>query len=208
MNNRWNRFVYKLWSPIYDYFFNKGMFHAARKRVFNTLQLKDDQNILLVGVGTGADIEFIVNQQNNFSLTGIDFSPEMLQRARLKYQDPRIEFEVMDAQSLLYQDGTVDVVIASLIVSVVPDANLCLQEMLRVVRHGGEIIIFDKFVPKGRKLSVTKKMIRPIIRLLGTDIGLSLEELLKPYSEQLEIVEDEPVLFNGMYRKIVLRKKR
>jgi ubiquinone/menaquinone biosynthesis C-methylase UbiE len=207
MNNHWNQFIYKLWAPIYDLIFNKGSFFRARQKVFDDLVLKERQNLLLVGVGTGADIEFITRQQVDFTMVGIDLSRDMLQRASEKFQDSRVKFEQMDAQSLTFKDGTFDVVIASLIVAVVPDAKSCLAEIVRVTRSEGEIIIFDKFVPTDRQLSFLKKVLRPIIRRLGTDIGLRFEEILQPYMEQVEIVQDMPVLFNGMYRKIVLRKK-
>lgn len=51
-----------------------------------------------------------------------------------------------------------------------------------------------------------KKILRPIISLLGTDIGLSFEQLFISFSSVLKIEKDEPVLFNGMYRKIVTSK--
>jgi phosphatidylethanolamine/phosphatidyl-N-methylethanolamine N-methyltransferase len=47
---------------------------------------------------------------------------------------------------------------------------------------------------------------RPLIKVLGTDIGLNFEELYKKNTQTLIVKEDKPVMFNGMYRKIVLKK--
>ena len=72
---------------------------------------------------------------------------------------------------MVFDDHSFDYVVASLILSVVPDADKCFQEMTRVLKQEGRIIIFDKFVPKNKKLSLPKWFLRPIIRVLGTDIG-------------------------------------
>lgn len=95
--------------------------------------------------------------------------------------------------------------VGSLILSVVPDADKCFQEMSRVLKQEGRIVIFDKFTPSNNKLSLSKKFFRPLIKVLGTDIGLNFEELYLN-KKNLIIEEDRPVMLKGMYRKIVIRK--
>jgi len=90
----------------------------------------------------------------------------------------------MDAQNMVFEDESFDYVVASLILSVVPDANKCFQEITRVLKHEGKIIIFDKFAPKYKKLSLLKVLLRPIISVLGTDIGRSLK---KKFQKILEV---------------------
>ncbi len=204
MNNRWNNIIYKLWSPIYDKFFNSGKFFEARKRIFQDEELGEDQNILFVGVGTGADLAQINYKELN--ITAIDYSTEMLERAEEKFKDTSIQFLKMDAQDMNFKDNHFDVVVASLVISVVPDANKCIKEMIRVLKPNGKIIIFDKFSPKGKKLSPLKRIIRPLIKLFGTDIGVNFETLYEKYRENLSLKEDTPIMFNGMYRKIIIRK--
>jgi len=106
-----------------------------------------------------------------------------------------------------FNNDTFDYVVASLILSVVLDADKCLKEMTRVLKGEGKIIIFDKFVPKDHKLSLPKKLLRPLIKVLGTDIGLNFEDLYRRNNKYLTIIEDENVMMNGMYRKIVLSKR-
>ncbi|GAA0846583.1 hypothetical protein GCM10008915_53020 [Bifidobacterium pullorum subsp. gallinarum] len=76
----------------------------------------------------------------------------------------------------------------------------------RVLKQAGRIVIFDKFPPSNNKLSLSKKLFRPLIKVLGTDIGLNFEELYLRNNNNLSIEEDNPVMLNGMYRKIVVRK--
>lgn len=205
MNNQWNKIIYKVWSPFYDTFFNTGVFNSARKMMFEDEVFDEGINILFVGVGTGADLEFM--DTTKMKITAIDFSPDMLKKAKDKFQqNDSFTFLEMDAQNLEFPEETFDVVVASLILSVIPDSGRCMNEMIRVTRKNGYILIFDKFAPENKKLSIGKRIIRPVISLLGTDIGLSYNKLIKPFEKQLSERINIPLLFKGMYRKIKLQK--
>lgn len=204
MNNNWNKIIYKIWSPIYDKIFNSSIFLQARKQIFQETPFNNTQKILFVGVGTGADLELL--NHYDLDITAIDFSPDMLRKARAKFKNSRIKFLEMDAQNMAFNDMSFDYVVGSLILSVVPDADKCFQEMGRVLKQEGRIVIFDKFTPSNNKLSLSKKMFRPLIKVLGTDIGLNFEELYIRNNKNLIIEEDKPVMLKGMYRKIVVRK--
>lgn len=205
MQNSWNKKIYAFWSPIYDQLFNRGFFRRAREQVFQDESIANSTTILFVGVGTGAELSYI--RYNNQKITAIDLSREMLEEAKKKGgQFTNITFMEMDAQNLSFEAESFDLVVASLILSVVPDPNRCLQEMLRVTQPGGTILIFDKFAPEGSELSYAKKLMRPLISFFGTDIGRHFEEIASPVKNQIQIKENRGVMFNGMFRKIVLRK--
>jgi phosphatidylethanolamine/phosphatidyl-N-methylethanolamine N-methyltransferase len=143
---------------------------------------------------------------NNLMITAIDYSDDMLNKAREKFKGSTIQFIKMNAQEMSLQDNQFDVIVGSLVLSVVPDADRCLKEMLRVLKPNGEVVIFDKFAPKEKGLSRIKKAIRPFIKLLGTDIGINFEELCEKNKNTTYIKEDTSLMFRGMYRKIVLGK--
>lgn len=191
-------------SPIYDKFFNSGLFLKARKQIFQCITFNEKQKILFVGVGTGADLELV--NYAELDITAIDYSPDMLRKAKIKFKDSSINFLEMDAQNLEFENESFDYIIASLILSVVPNANQCLQEMTRVLKPEGKIIIFDKFAPKNKKLSLPIVLLRPVIGVLGTDIGRSFEELISKNNKVLKVDEDIPIMMNGMYREIVVSK--
>jgi phosphatidylethanolamine/phosphatidyl-N-methylethanolamine N-methyltransferase len=204
VNNSWNKVIYKIWSPVYDRIFNSGIFLDARKQIFKEIPFNNKDKILFVGVGTGADLEVI--NYADLDITAIDFSPDMLEKGRRKFKDSPIEFLEMDAQNMEFGNESFDYVVASLILSVVPDADKCFQEMKRVLKKDGKIIIFDKFIPTSKRPSLPRKFLRPIIKVLGTDIGLSFEELFLRNNINLHIEEDKSVMMNGMYRKIIISK--
>ncbi|MDQ0882003.1 class I SAM-dependent methyltransferase [Peribacillus sp. V2I11] len=205
MNNSWNKVIYKVWSPIYDKIFNSHLFLDARKRIFEEMHFHDDAKVLFVGVGTGSDLELIKNPK--LEITAIDLSADMLKKAMEKFGDTQINFLEMDAQHMEFENESFDYIVGSLVLSVVPDANECLQEMIRVLKADGKIILFDKFISKDEVLSLPKKLLRPIIRFLGTDIGLRFEDLFSRHEKNMKIEEDRPIMLNGMYRKIIISKR-
>jgi phosphatidylethanolamine/phosphatidyl-N-methylethanolamine N-methyltransferase len=202
MNNQWNKWIYKVWSPVYDLLFNKGFFLKARKQIFQEIDFQCTERILFAGVGTGADLELI--DHSHLNITAIDYSPDMLQQARKKFPYPDILFLEMDAQNMDFEDNSFDIIAASLILSVVPDPKKGMREMVRVLKPGGQLIVFDKF--SSGKSSLAMGFIRGAIKILGTDIGLNFKELISDSKNELLVEEDEPIMFNGMYRKIILRK--
>ena len=123
MTNRWNRFIYRLWAPVYDatvgHFFLPG-----RKRALEILDLQPGERVLLVGVGTGEDLPLL---PEGVKAVGVDISPDMLARARSKLPLAGRDVTLMegDAQQLLVEEAAYDAVIFNLILSVIPDgANL------------------------------------------------------------------------------------
>ena len=205
MTNDWNQFIYKLWSPFYDRFFNRGRFLEARKQVFHHMELETGDRILFVGVGTGSDLEQV--DVNRYEITAIDLSVAMLDQAKEKFSSSPVQFQVMDAQQLLFKDESFDHVVGSLILSVVPNPEQCLNEMLRVVRPGGQLILFDKFSPKGgQRPPISSQLLRPVVKWFGTDIGIRFEALWESRKTKGAILEDVPVMLNGMYRKIIIKR--
>lgn len=204
MNNSWNKVIYKGWAPIYDAIFNAGPFSRAREKLFKDIHFQPGAKVLFVGVGTGADIDKLPYEQ--LEITAIDYSEDMLQKAKDKFKGSSITFLKMDAQYLGFDDDTFDYVVGSLILSVVPDSRKTFGEMIRVCRKGGLVIVFDKFAEPGKGLSFVKKAFRHVIKLFGTDIGVSFEEICQTKRAKVRLISDEGVMFGNMYRRILLGK--
>ncbi|MFJ7698816.1 class I SAM-dependent methyltransferase [Lysinibacillus fusiformis] len=204
MNNTWNKIIYKLGSSFYDKFFNTGIFLKARRRIFQEVPFQRKQKILYVGIGTGADLELI--DYAKYDITAIDYSPDMLSKAKSKFKNTTIHFLEMDAQKMAFEDESFDYIVASLILSVVPDGSKCFGEMIRVLKKDGSILVFDKFAPKNQKITFTKKLLRSFISMLGTDIGRNFEALINSNKQRIKIEKDHPVMLNGMYRYIEVIK--
>jgi phosphatidylethanolamine/phosphatidyl-N-methylethanolamine N-methyltransferase len=202
MTNRWNQIVYRLWAPIYDSTVNQ-FFMPGRKRALELLNPQAGERVLIVGVGTGADLPLL---PAGVDVTGIDLSPEMLAKARLKLNRCSASVRLIqgDAQALLMDEASFDAVILNLILSVIPDGNACLQSALCTLKPNGRAVIFDKYLPEGKKLSLPRKILNLFSTCLGTDINRRLSDLTKGCP--CAITHDEPSIANGMYRIILLKK--
>lgn len=204
MRNSWSKVIYKGWAPIYDAIFNAGPFSKARDELFKGIHFKPGDKVLFVGVGTGADIDRLPYE--HLEITAIDYSEDMLQKAKDKYRNSKITFLQMDAQQLDFTDGDFDYVVGSLILSVVPDSRKAFGEMVRVCRKDGSVLVFDKFAEPGMERSIVKKAFRHVIKLLGTDIGIAFEEIFRSDKSNIRLISDEGVMFGNMYRRILLKK--
>ena len=201
MTNRWNRLIYRFWSPVYDLLFDRFLFSAGRRRMFETLQLRGDERILLAGIGTGADLPYLPEAAQ---VLGVDLSPEMLRKAESKILGaPNRLLVQADAQALPVPDAAFDVVILTLILSVVPDGGACWRAALRALRPGGRAIIFDKFLPNEQPVNPARAVLNLGAKLLGTDINRRLGEIVA--GTQFTVLLNEPSLLNGMYRIIVVQ---
>lgn len=203
MTNHWNRFIYHLWAPIYDA--TLGHFFApGRRRAIAALDLQAGERVLLVGVGTGADLPFL---PPGVQAVGIDLSADMLAKAKQKLPLPGREVIILqgDAQQLLVDEAAFDVVIFNLILSVIPDGAACLRENLRALKPGGRAVVFDKFLPDQGFLTLGRRLLNLGSTLFGTDITRRFCDLA--HGIDIQIVQDEPSLLHGMYRVILLNVK-
>jgi ubiquinone/menaquinone biosynthesis C-methylase UbiE len=203
MTNLHNLVAYRYWAPIYDATVNR-IFAPGRKRALEVLGLKREEKVLIVGVGTGADLPFL---PESVTATGIDLSPDMLNKARNKIPACHASVELLqgDAQALLVPENSYDAAILNLILSVVPDGRACLQSTLHALKPGGRVVIFDKFQPDGEKISPSRKFMNFFSTLLGTDITRRFEEMVAGFP--CRIVLNEPSILGGMYRVILLQKQ-
>jgi phosphatidylethanolamine/phosphatidyl-N-methylethanolamine N-methyltransferase len=202
MNNRWNQFIYRLWAPIYDSTVNH-VFMPGRKRALELLALRSGERVIIVGVGTGADFPLL---PHGVDATGIDLSPDMLAKARLKLDRYPVSVKLIqgDAQTLLVDEAAFDAVILNLILTVIPDGNACLRSALRALKPAGRAVIFDKFLPEGEAVSPVRNFFNFFSTILGTDINRRISDLTKDCP--CVITHDEPSIWGGMYRVILLKK--
>lgn len=203
LTNRWNRFIYRLWSPIYDGLFDRFFAAPGRRRAMQVLDLQPGERVLLVGIGTGADLPLL---PKGVQAVGVDLSPDMLARAQSKLPLPGspIVLAQADAQTLPLGDGVFDAAMLNLILSVVPDGALCLREALRALRTNGRAVIFDKFMPNESRPTLGRRLINLVTMFFGTDITRRFGDMAAGC--ECSKTRDEPSLLRGMYRIIEIKK--
>ncbi|WP_436347660.1 class I SAM-dependent methyltransferase [Natronorubrum sp. FCH18a] len=101
------------------------------------------QRILDVGCGTGV-ISLLLAELGH-DVTGVDFSSEMLERARAKVEqsDRSVEFQRGDAENLAQSDDAYDLVTARHLIWTLPTPERAIDEWQRVVRPGGRLVLIE-----------------------------------------------------------------
>jgi ubiquinone/menaquinone biosynthesis C-methylase UbiE len=202
MTNRWNRFIYRLWAPVYDLFFAHRGFAKARRRALSRLDVRPGERVILPGVGTGADLP---NLPAGAVAVGVDLSPATLAQAQRKLA--RVSATVWlvqgDVQQMPLASGVFDAAVLNLILSVAPDGHACVLETRRLLRRDGRCVIFDKFLPAGTASpSLRRRLMSRLAMLVGTDLNRRLEVLLA--GSGWVVVWEQPALFGGVYRVFAL----
>ena len=159
------RVAYKRWAPFYDATFGKLVEAGVKQTVGRANQFSG--RLLEVGVGTGLALP---HYAENLTVTGIDLSADMLQRAkqRIKRKAARnIEALLeMDATAIEFPDGHFDVSVAMYVLTVVPEPAKVIHELARVTRPGGTVLIANHFsVESGLRGIVEKKMSKHAAKL-------------------------------------------
>jgi phosphatidylethanolamine/phosphatidyl-N-methylethanolamine N-methyltransferase len=184
--NRWNRWRYTLYAPIYDWVVRS--FNSSRKHSIELLALKEGERVLLVGAGTGEDLQFI---PVNVEVSAVDITPAMVEQIRRKSAvlERSTQSLVMDAQALEFPSESFDAVVLHLILAVIPDPIACIQEAVRVVRPGGQIVIFDKFLPENEQPSLIRRLINKVATIIFSDLNRKLEPIMMTVPVKLTHVE-------------------
>lgn len=198
-----NRRIYRRWAPVYDALMGP-LYARGRRRAIAVLDPRAGERVFAPGIGTGLDID---SMPEGVKLTGLDFSPEMLARARERARGHAdVELVEGDAQSLPFPDASFDAVLCNLVLSVVPDGNAAFREAWRVLRSGGRLAIFDKFIPEKSRVGFVRRVVGAVAERVGTDVNRRFDDVVAGVSG-LTIVSDEPAMLGGQYRVILLRKE-
>jgi phosphatidylethanolamine/phosphatidyl-N-methylethanolamine N-methyltransferase len=158
--------AYGRWAPIYDLVFGP-VFRQGRRAAVRAAEAVGGR-ILEVGVGTGLSL---ADYGKGTRIVGIDISEPMLEKARKRVAAQGLTnveaIEVMDAEHLTIPDAAFDVVVAQYVVTAIPNPERALDEFVRVVRPGGEIIVTTRIGAETGLRGTLEKWLMPLTTRLG-----------------------------------------
>ena len=197
----WNRLRYTIWAPAYDVIVRAAGFDTARRLSIDRLRLGPSDHVLIVGAGTGLDLDFL---PSSVDVTAIDVTPAMLRQLerRAAATGRSVTARIMDARQLAFPDASFDAVVMHLILAVMPQPERGLREAVRVLRPGGRIAVFDKFLADEERPSLKRRLLNALARPLFSDLNRRLGPLIA--GTPLVVEHDEPVAFGGTYRVVTL----
>lgn len=109
--------------------------------------IKEGDVVLDLGSGAGNDC-FIARAETGEQgkVIGIDFSPQMIERARKNAQKrgyTNVEFIEGDIEDIPLSDHSIDVVVSNCVLNLLPEKNKIFKEIHRVLKHGGHFCVSD-----------------------------------------------------------------
>jgi ubiquinone/menaquinone biosynthesis C-methylase UbiE len=161
LRGKWNKY-----APRYDRdigFCERMLFGGGREWVC----ARASGEVLEVAVGTGRNLPFY---PESVRLTGIDFSPAMLDiaRARAAELGREIDLREGDAQALPFPGASFDTVVCTLGLCGFPDERVAVIEMHRVLRPNGTLLLLDHVGSHHRLIHFGQLLLEKLtVRMLG-----------------------------------------
>ena len=190
------RRLYEKEAPRYDSqmgFFDWALFGGCREWVCSQV----DGEVLEIAVGTGRNLR---HYPDGVKLTGIEFSPAMLEIARTGAAElGRVaDLRLGDAQALEFADESFDTVVCTLALCTIPDDRAAVSEVRRVLRPGGRFLLLEHVRSPNLAIRLGERLLEPLALRFEADHllreplehlraeGFALEQVLR---SKLGIVE-------------------
>lgn len=169
---------YRRWAPVYDVTF--GQITQGGRILAAEHVNAQGGSVLEVGIGTGLALDYY---GPHVRVTGIDLSEDMLREAEARARKGRLKnlagLHQMDARTLAFADASFDHVAAMHIMSVVPEPGRVLDEMARVVRPGGSVMIGNHFAGRTAEgWAIAERLAAPLANLLGWHSDFAIDRVL------------------------------
>jgi ubiquinone/menaquinone biosynthesis C-methylase UbiE len=159
--------------------------------------------VLEVAIGTGRNLPYY---PQGIHLTGVDFSPAMLQLARRQADrfGRKVDLRLGDAQALDFPDACFDTVVCTLSLCAIPDERRAVAEMKRVLRPGGRLLLLDHVAAAPRWVRAVQWLLERITRPLGEE-HLRRRPLRQVQAEGFQIESQERTKL-GIVERLAARK--
>ena len=192
--------IYRRMAPVYNWAFGLSL-APGRRAAVRSLNVRDGDRLLEVGVGTGLALPLWPRQAETI---GIDPCAEMLgQAVRLckKHNLQQVKLLSMDAQQMSFPDNHFDKIAAMYVVSVVPDPAALMREIARVGRPGAQVVLINHFAHRGSVLRWLEQIVARAASACGWDLTLEIDVALN--TPGLRILDVRPANWFGYWTLIL-----
>jgi ubiquinone/menaquinone biosynthesis C-methylase UbiE len=173
------RRMWSRWAPVYD--LRVRLFLRWRAPAVEALRLRQGDTVLDLACGTGLNFALLEERVGpSGRIIGLDLTRAMLLRARRRAHGRgwrNITLVESDAAAIPIADDSVDAVISSYGMVIVPDYRRAIAEAVRVLRPGGRLVLLE---PQ-RGAALWAKAATPLVALSGRFGGVDLDR--RPWRE-------------------------
>ena len=149
--------------------------YDRQMQVFDRLLFRDSRRwvcsratgqVLEVAIGTGLNLPLYAAA---VELTGVDWSPAMLDVARHRAQDLRrtVDLREANALDLPFPDESFDTVVCTFSLCAIPDDRRAVAEMSRVLRPGGQLLLADHVAGSSRPVRAVQRLMELVTVPVG-----------------------------------------
>jgi len=146
-----------VYNPIYDFTTARSnRYLRLQARCIGFLEPEPGGSVLCAGLGTGNEIPRLLEREADLRLTGIDYSPRALVRARQKADRLGVTLELhnMDVCAIGFPDNTFDRVLCIHVADFVADTARLVAEVRRVLKPGGRYVVTFPSDSEGMRLGL------------------------------------------------------
>jgi phosphatidylethanolamine/phosphatidyl-N-methylethanolamine N-methyltransferase len=195
--------IYSDLAHFYDSVFGRA-FVDHEHEVIEATTFRPGQQVLEIGVGTGISLDAYPPYVH---VIGVDPSADMLAHAVEKVREHQwghIEVRNGDAHNLDFPDNSFDWVCTFHVMTVVSDPRRMMDEMIRVCKPGGRIIVVSHFASPAPLLYLLGTIVNPITKLLGWTTRLRARDVLD--GQKITVERHERFSRFAVHYVIVARK--
>lgn len=185
-----------------------GIYKMCRKDYPPTLaeiRNKPFETLLDAGCGTAPMISLLADEYPKAHYTGLDLTPEMISQAKSKGLQ-NAEFVVGDCEEMPFADESFDIVINSQSFHHYPDPQAFFNEVARVLKPGGKLILRDNTGAKAVMWFVNHIEL-PLANLIGHgDVKAHTIEEVRDYCKNAGLTVEKIERQKGFRLHLVARK--
>jgi phosphatidylethanolamine/phosphatidyl-N-methylethanolamine N-methyltransferase len=192
--------VYATFAKFYDYIY-WWLFAAPHRRIAEAASAAG-RRILEIGAGTGLVLRYY---RPDSEVVAADLSIHMLAKAQEKVRRLKLAHVMgvtaMDACSMGFPDAAFDVVSVPFMITLVPDPERALDEIARVLRPGGEIVIISRFGAEEGVQARIEAAIAPLMKRMGLSSSFKVSRVTNWAAAHggIDVIE----VRSGLYFKMI-----
>ncbi|NHM33910.1 class I SAM-dependent methyltransferase [Neobacillus terrae] len=186
----------RAFADWYDFFMSpleKSKFKGIRKNLLD----KANGDVLEIGAGTGVNFPLYKNAEK---VIAIEPSEYMIEESKRKLEKATVPIQIIpaSAEQLPFEDKSFDTVVATLVFCTIPDVDTAIEEMKRVCKPSGRILLFEHVKMDNPMLGKLQVKLTPVWKKICDGCCLD-RNTIESFKRHGLIIENMESYFSGLF---------